>query len=158
MINRLVSASHLSLNGLRMIGVALLPLLLLLSACVEGNGDSAESATCPEGLEPATEYRLYFGLTDDEGRVIEQAVWQGFVNEVVTPRFPDGLTILDAQGQWQPPAGELIRQSTRVLVVGVPDSWEGDAWGLMSEITAVWNDRHGGVAYNLVQKACAGLR
>ena len=137
---------------------ALLPLLLALAACVDEDTNTSQMLQCPEGLEPATEYRLYFGLTDHAGKVIAQEDWQNFVDSVVTPRFPDGLTILNAYGQFQPPSGDLIRQPTRVLVVGVADSWEGDAWALLGEIRDEWARLHGGVVYHLVQEACAGIR
>ena len=136
----------------------LLPLLLGLAACADIDSSTSETLQCPEGLEPATEYRLYFGLTDSSGEMISQENWQNFVDTAVTPRFPDGLTILEAYGQWQPPSGDLIRESSRVLVVGVPDSWEGDAWTLMGEIRDEWNGRYGGVVYHLVREACAGIR
>ena len=138
--------------------IALLPLMLAMAACFDVETNTDEAAQCPEGLEPATEYRLYFGLNDREGEPIAQEDWQSFVDNAVTPRFPDGLTILDAYGQWQPPSGDLLRQSSRVLVIGVPDSWEGDAWSLLGEITTEWNQRFGGVVYHLVQQACAGIR
>ena len=138
--------------------VVVLPLLLALAACADIDGNTTTSLECPDGLEPATEYRLYFGLTDSEGQVISQDYWQAFVDGAVTPRFPDGLTILDAYGQFQPTGGDLIKESSRVLVIGVPDSFEGDAWRLLSEATDEWKQRHGGVVYNLVQESCVGIR
>ena len=136
---------------------ALIPLLLALAACAGSDSNAGGALRCPEGLEPATEYRLYFGLTDGTGEVISQEAWQNFVDTAVTPRFPDGLTVLDAYGQWQPPGGDLIRQSSRVLVVGAAGGWEGDAWALMGEIREEWNGRYGGVVYHLVQETCAGI-
>ncbi len=132
--------------------VALLALLLALASCVEFS-----SSECPAGLEPATGYRLFFGLSDISGKVIPEEEWQGFLDSVITPRFPDGLTILDAYGQWLPPSGDLHRETTRVLLVGVADSDERDTWRLLGEITAEWNRRFDGVVYHLVQEACAGI-
>jgi hypothetical protein len=45
---------------------------------------------------------LYFGVgdRDDPASRIDDARWQGFLDREVTPRFPDGLTVLDAYGQW----------------------------------------------------------
>lgn len=135
----------------------LLAVLLAFVACSEAGSTASESRDCPEGLEPAVEYRLYFGLTDGSGSEIRGEEWQWFLDRVITPRFPNGFTILDAYGQWQPPAGELVRESTMVLVVGVPDSWEGDAWGLLGEITGEWKNLFDGVVYHLVRDSCAGL-
>ena len=137
--------------------IGILPLLLALTACVDVETNTEGTLQCPEGLEPATEYRLYFGLTDSAGAEISQDQWQNFVDGAITPRFPDGLTILDAYGQFQPPGADLIREFSKVLVVGVPDSWEGDAWTLLGEVRDEWKQRHGGVVYHLVQEACAGV-
>ena len=106
-----------------------------------------------------TSHRIpsFFGLTNGSGEAIAEGEWQDSLAAVITPRFPGGLTVLDAYGQWQPPAGDLHRESTRVLLVGVADSWEGDAWGLLAEIRDEWDRRHGGVVYHLVRDACAGI-
>ena len=54
---------------------------------------------------------LYFGA----GRIGRRA-WSHFLAEVVTPRFPDGLTVVDAMGQWRGARGRT-REATDVLVV-----------------------------------------
>ena len=144
-------------SGSRLTTLLLLSALLALAACGESSSTTARSIDCPEGLEPAVEYRLYFGLTDSGGGDIGQEEWQWFLDRVITPRFPNGLTVLEAYGQWQPPAGDPVRESTRVLVVGVPDSWEGDAWSLFGAITDVWKQLFDGVVYHLVQDSCAGI-
>ena len=41
---------------------------------------------------------LYFGLGRPKGTVSELE-WQLFVRDEVTPRFPSGLTVWDAEGQ-----------------------------------------------------------
>ena len=137
--------------------LALGALLLALAGCGDAETGTGGSDGCPDGLEPATEYRLFFGLTDSDGEVIAEEEWQDFLRNVITPRFPGGLTILDAYGQWQSPAGDLHRESTKVLLVGVSDNDEGDPWDLLSEITAEWGRRHSGVVYHIVQEACAGI-
>ena len=44
---------------------------------------------------------LYFGR-DIPGRApLTDAEWAGFAREQITPRFPNGFTMIDAQGQWR---------------------------------------------------------
>jgi hypothetical protein len=46
---------------------------------------------------------LYFGLgpvAPSDGGAAE-ARWRAFLDREVTPRFPDGLTVLEAYGQWR---------------------------------------------------------
>jgi len=40
-----------------------------------------------------------------------------FLQEEVTPRFPDGLTVLTAYGQWRDRSGEISREPSRVLAI-----------------------------------------
>ena len=39
---------------------------------------------------------LYFGRNTPNGKELSDSVWQLFVDEILTPRFPAGLTIWDA--------------------------------------------------------------
>jgi uncharacterized protein DUF3574 len=59
---------------------------------------------------------LYFGLARPTGMVSE-AEWQTFLREDVTPRFPDGLTVLEGDGQWRRPDGTIGREHSKVLVI-----------------------------------------
>ena len=50
---------------------------------------------------------LYFGVGREDAPsdrpqadAIDEARWRRFLDEEVTPRFPDGLTVLDGYGQW----------------------------------------------------------
>ena len=62
-------------------------------------------------LMPAIRTDLFFGT----GRV-GPAAWARFVSDVITPRFSDGLTVLEGRGQWHGRGG-LIHEPTRVVVL-----------------------------------------
>lgn len=59
---------------------------------------------------------LYFGLTRPSGRVSEDE-WRTFLRQQVTPRFPDGLTVWEAQGQWRRSDGRISRERSKVLLL-----------------------------------------
>jgi hypothetical protein len=59
---------------------------------------------------------LYFGLTRPNGRVSEEE-WRTFLRQHVTPRFPDGLTVWEAQGQWRRSDGRIARERSKVLLL-----------------------------------------
>ena len=59
---------------------------------------------------------LYFGLSRPKGAVSELE-WQIFVRDEVTKRFPDGLTVWEAEGQWLTPAGSIDREQSKVLLL-----------------------------------------
>lgn len=69
---------------------------------------------CGAGQEAAVSETLYFG-TDMPGGEVSEEQWQVFIEEVVTPRFPQGLTHWPAHGQWRMATGEIIREGTFVL-------------------------------------------
>ena len=63
---------------------------------------------------------LYFGTAKADGHVT-QVQWQQFLADVITPRFPDGLTAWAAAGQWRDPSGELHKEDSYVLHVVHPE-------------------------------------
>ncbi len=66
---------------------------------------------------------------------VPSAEWQRFLSEVVTPRFPGGFTVLEAQGQWQAPSGEIRSLPSRLLVLLHPADTASEA-GIESIRTA----------------------
>jgi len=63
---------------------------------------------------------LYFGLQKRDGSRVTEQEWTAFVDEAVTPRFPEGLTVLDATGQWRNSSGAVTREPTKVIVIFHP--------------------------------------
>jgi hypothetical protein len=73
----------------------------------------------------AVQTTLYFGLGLKGGGYITETQWQRFVAEVVTPRFPDGLTVIPATGQWRDPKAKQARvmsEPTRIVVIVHPET------------------------------------
>lgn len=79
-------------------------------------GDAARPAA---GQWLRTELYFATGLVDaadDEG--LTEGVWQSFLDREVTRRFPDGLTVVDAYGQWRMAGGDRIgRLRSKVLII-----------------------------------------
>lgn len=68
------------------------------------------------------------GKSAEAGRRISEAQWRSFLDREVTPRFPEGLTVVDAYGQWEG-AGEKIpeRLRSKLLIVVHPNTQEDSA-------------------------------
>jgi hypothetical protein len=64
---------------------------------------------------------LYFGTARVKGSVSELE-WQVFLRDEVTKRFPDGLTVWDAQGQWRTPTGSIDHERSKILLLVHPDT------------------------------------
>src|SRR5512135_639429 len=80
---------------------------------------SVTSAACRDGA-PAVSDLLYFG-TAKPGGVVSAAEWSDFLRDVVTPRFPAGLTAWQAAGQWRSGRGSVDREASYVLSLVHPD-------------------------------------
>jgi len=71
--------------------------------------------------------RLYFGRSIPDGGTVTDSAWSAFLREVVTPRFPDGLTVYQTYGQWREPDGRIAREESFVLEVVHPAGPAADA-------------------------------
>jgi hypothetical protein len=90
------------------------------------------------------ETRLYFGLgpADHPDQGINEAQWRDFLDKEVTPRFPAGLSVLDAYGQWKDTRNTALeRLRSRLLVIAYPDNAENRA--AIDAIRTAWKRRTG---------------
>jgi Protein of unknown function (DUF3574) len=73
--------------------------------------------SCAPNFAPMARLELLFGMSRRDAEPISDREWQDFVDEEVTPRFPDRLTIVEAYGQWRNRAGAIIKENSRVLMI-----------------------------------------
>ena len=88
--------------------------------------------------------KLYFGLgpADHPEQGVSEAQWRDFLDKEVTPRFPDGLSVVDVYGQWQgknETAPERLR--SKLLIIDYPDNAENRA--KIDAIRSAWKQRTG---------------
>ena len=76
---------------------------------------------------------LYFGMSKKDG-VVTDAEWQAFVDEAITPRFPDGLTVFDARGQWRGADGAIGRERSKALLIVHAPGPESTTWITLSPL------------------------
>ena len=62
---------------------------------------------------------LYFGTARKDG-VVTEAQFREFVDAYVTPRFPDGLTLLKGDGQFRGEDNEVVKEQSFVLILLYP--------------------------------------
>ncbi len=107
-----------------MTGVFFVTGLFLSNGCAFDNNQQIHSATwnekefCKHQLNGNIYARteLYFGLSKPNGVVTEEE-FQNFINTEVTPRFPNGLTLLSGKGQFWDSTGTLIKEGTKILIL-----------------------------------------
>lgn len=90
------------------------------SAAVDVRGQSSETL-CGSLSSPRLRTTLYFGLGRPKGTVSELE-WQLFLRDEVTHRFPDGLTVWEAEGQWRGSEGNVGHERSKVLLLVHPDT------------------------------------
>lgn len=102
--------------------LALLPLLALAGCAAFG------PVGCPPGARPQLTAEMLFGRNIGDRLGVGEAAWTRFVDAEVTPRFPDGLTIVDARGQWRDTArGRIVSEPSKLLVIIADDTAESRA-------------------------------
>jgi hypothetical protein len=70
-------------------------------------------------MQPATRTELSMRAVPGDG-------WQSFLAEVVTAKFPSGVTVLEANGQWRGQDGKVYHEPSRMVVVVHPSSREAN--------------------------------
>jgi len=132
---------------------ALAGITIIALSCV-----GPSSAPCPDGTQRNVSYWLFFGQDHADGRSVSPEEWEAFVAEVITPRFPQGLSVLDAKGQWLRPNGELERENTKVVSLLHPPPVE-DGMRLVNEIAREYEQRlnQDPVFRMVTEKTCSGL-
>jgi hypothetical protein len=100
---------------------------------------------------------MYFGRNIGATHGVSDEQWQAFVDREITPRFPDGLTIADAQGQWRDSAtGAIVREPSKALTVFLDDEARGrSALGQIAE--AYKRDFHQQAVALVVERSCVSF-
>ena len=101
------------LGRVRSRGAAAALLLLLVTGCAGG----ASTLDAPPGTQAVIRSELVFGRLKPDGSVVTDTEWRAFVEEQVTPRFPDGFTVQDVLGQYRGRDGRIIAEPSKVLLV-----------------------------------------
>ena len=106
----------------------LLPLLLLSGPAAAqlappftepAFGPAAAALACEVySAAPMIEAQLFFGRNVGADVGVSDRDWADFLDGEVTPRFPNGLTVIDASGHWRDSeTGRLIREPSKVLTL-----------------------------------------
>jgi hypothetical protein len=101
----------------RQVGLVLVWVALFFPACATRQGVLQTSTLSSPRLVSDT---LYFGTQKPRGRVTPTE-WKAFLKDVVTPRFPGGLTTWEAKGQWKDKDGTVLREKSEVLLLVHPE-------------------------------------
>ena len=116
------------------------------SAQAQGEATPVVAATssavdaCPDelygaGSEAWVRGELYFGTSMDQGVGVIPDDFEAFLDAEVTPRFPDGLTLLTGLGQWKGPDDvEPSKMGSEVLIILYPQESAAESSAKLEEI------------------------
>ncbi len=82
------------------------------------DGGSVTLARVPATLYTRTE--LFFGSLKPDGSLVSEDAFLRFLDAEITPRFPNGLTLLTGLGQFLTAQGVIIQEPSRLLILLYP--------------------------------------
>jgi Protein of unknown function (DUF3574) len=65
---------------------------------------------------------LFFGRDIPDGGEVSETDFETFLNNVITPRFPDGLTVFDANGQFRDSTGTIVKEKSKYVTIFAEDN------------------------------------
>jgi hypothetical protein len=86
------------------------------------------------GAEEWIQTELYFGTTQEDGTELTDDEFNAFLDEEITPRFPDGLTVLTGYGQWRNAAGDATSEKSVVVIILYPADPSGETSAKIQDI------------------------
>jgi hypothetical protein len=90
---------------------------LVFAAGVASAAAAAEGA-CGTPQQSMQQIELMFGRNIGGRLGVSEAAWSRFLAREVTPRFPDGLTVVDAASQWRDKkGGALVREPSKLVTI-----------------------------------------
>ena len=79
---------------------------------------NAQTITCTANHNAMMQAELLFGRNIDGRLGVTEKAWARFLADEITPRFPDGLTVYDAAGQYrESPATKIVRERSKIVMI-----------------------------------------
>jgi len=101
--------------------IACLAALSLIVLTAPETGISAQTLSCHGTQQPRQVAELMFGRGIGNSVGVSESAWTRFLTQVITPRFPDGLTVTDTIGQWRDhDSGAIAREPSKHVEIVLP--------------------------------------
>jgi uncharacterized protein DUF3574 len=82
---------------------------------------NAQLVDCRGGQKPSQVAELMFGRKIGDRIAVSEGDWGRFVDREITPRFPDGLTVFNAAGQWRDKSSnKIVREPSKIVQIVLP--------------------------------------
>lgn len=118
---------------------ALLAWTIILGDAPAAPLQGAEPAPTTTAVIEWIKTELYFGRDIPGGHEVSRKEWNEFLDQVITPKFPAGLTVLESYGQMRHAAGPIEKQSTWVVLLVHPKDAASDK--AIQEVIAAYRQK-----------------
>ena len=131
--------------------------LLLGLALAFADSADAQLVDCRGGQRPSQVAELLFGRKIGSRLAVSEGEWNRFVDREITPRFPNGLTVFNASGQWRDQASrKIVREPSKIVQIVLPGEAEDIA--RLNEIAAAYKTRFNQQSVGvIVRPACVSF-
>jgi hypothetical protein len=102
-----------------------------------GPAPDGDGLACARGAEPFLRTELFFGM-NKPGGVVSEAEFMGFLDTQITPRFPDGLTLLTGHGQFRGSNNVIVKETSKLLILLYPRESARESGAKIEEIRAAY--------------------
>lgn len=100
----------------------------LLIAAAPVTPAQTAALVCHGAQRPREIAELLFGRDIGEHLGVSESAWDRFVAREMTPRFPNGLTIIDAIGQWRDrSSGRIVHEPSKKVEIVLPGDSDDEA-------------------------------
>ncbi|HZC56229.1 MAG TPA: DUF3574 domain-containing protein [Xanthobacteraceae bacterium] len=131
--------------------------LALFTAAATGLHAQAPALSCHGKRQVRQVAELLFGRDVGHKLGVSESAWARFVDREMTPRFPDGLTVTDAQGQWRNSGNRtVVREPSKRVEIVLPGADEDDA-RLDAVVAAYKRNFHQQLVVVIVRPACVSF-
>jgi uncharacterized protein DUF3574 len=131
--------------------------ILLLTVGSTGLAAQSPTSACRAGQQSRPLAELTFGRDIGRHVGVSEASWRRFLAREVTPRFPDGLTVMSARGQWRDRStGRVVREPSKLVMIVLPGNADDQA-RLDAIVEAYKRQFHQQSVGVIVQPACTAF-
>ena len=94
--------------------------------------------------EPFVRTELFFGTDREDAPDVTDEEFNSFLDAVVTPEFPDGLTLLSGKGQFCcDSVGNVIQEGSKVLILFYPRETRKESGEKINKIREAYKEQFG---------------
>lgn len=120
-------------------------------------GAQSAALVCHPPQHPGNLVQLMFGRDIGRRVAVSEPAWRRFVAREITPRFPDGLTIASAIGQWRNRlTGAIVREPSKLVLIVLPG--RADDQARLDAIVTAYKRQFGQQSVGVIeQSACVSF-